>query len=149
MRAALRCALVAVCLTALAGVAGGVHSGASAERAAALVAVGDGQAPTLLDDGDTHSLRQSILQSLVWLSRQPPGQRIKFGPRTLTIAEQTRALRRMLDLLADEPSAAVLEARVSAEFDLLKSVGSDDGAMLATGYHEPIVDAAEASSVEY
>jgi len=139
-----------VILTALPGMIGGVSSaGAGADRATALVAVGDPEALSLLDDGDTQSLRQAIHQSLTWLARQPPGQRIVFGPRILTIAEQVRALRRMLELLADDPSAEVLADRVFAEFDLLKSVGRDDGAMLVTGYHEPIIDAAEAPSVEY
>ena len=55
----------------------------------------------------------------------------------------------MLDLLADDPSADVLAERVFAEFDLFKSVGRDDGAMLVTGYHEPIIDAAEAPGGEY
>jgi membrane-bound lytic murein transglycosylase A len=109
---------------------------ASPNRVGALVAVDAAEAPVLLDDGDPRSLRQSILQSLAWLARQPPEQRAIFGPRVLTVAEQRRGLRRMLDLLADEPSAEVLAARVLAEFDLLKSVGQDDGMMLATGYHE-------------
>ena len=55
----------------------------------------------------------------------------------------------MLDLLADDPSADVLQERVFAEFDLVKSVGRDDGAVLVTGYHEPIIDAAEAPGGEY
>ena len=150
MNALLVRALAGVCLVVLAGVAGAARSAdASPNRVGALVAVDAAEAPVLLDDGDPRSLRQSILQSLAWLARQPPEQRAIFGPRVLTVAEQRRGLRRMLDLLADEPSAEVLAARVLAEFDLLKSVGQDDGMMLATGYHEPIVDAAEVPSPEY
>jgi membrane-bound lytic murein transglycosylase A len=124
--------------------------GADADLTTSLVAVGAADAPALLDDGDTHSLRQGILQSLTWLARQPSEQRIVFGDRLLTVAELRGALRRMLELLADDPSAEVLAARVNEEFDLLRSVGRDeDGAMLVTGYHEPIIDAAETPSAEY
>jgi membrane-bound lytic murein transglycosylase A len=150
MRGALGCALVALCLSALVGIAGVVRSdGADADLTTTLVAVGVADAPALLDDGDTHSLRQGILQSLTWLAGQPSEQRIVFGDRLLTIAELRGALRRMLELLADDPSAEVLAARVNEEFDLLRSVGRDDGSMLVTGYHEPIIDAAETPSVEY
>ncbi len=149
MTRALRCAVV-MCLTGLTGMAGVAHSaGASADRATSLVALGAVDLPSFLDDGAADTLRQAIHQSLTWLARQPPGRETVFGPRVLTIGEQVQALRRMLDLLADDPSTDVLEARVVAEFDLLKSVGSDDGAMLVTGYHEPIIDAAEAPSAGY
>src|SRR5262249_22274399 len=42
-----------------------------------------------------------------------------------------------------------LEARLLTEFDVLRSVGRDDGTVLVTGYHEPIVDASEAPSSSY
>jgi membrane-bound lytic murein transglycosylase A len=143
-------ALVGVGLAAMTALAPMIPTaGADAERVAALIAVDDAALPPLLDDGDPHSLRQAIHQSLVWLARQPPAQRLAFGPRTLTVADQARGLRRMLELLADDPSPAVLEERVRAEFDVVRSVGRDDGAMLVTGYHEPIIDASEAPSAEY
>jgi peptidoglycan lytic transglycosylase A len=143
-------ALVGVCLAALA-VTRGTAPAARAEptRATALVAVADAVLPRLLDDGDPHSLRQAIDESLAWLARQPPTQRIIFGPRVVTVSEQVEGLRRMLELLADNPPAEALEDRVLAEFDVVKSVGREDGAMLATGYHEPLIDAAEAPSAEY
>jgi peptidoglycan lytic transglycosylase A len=149
MMIGVRGALGFVCLAALVATAGVIPpAGASADRVSALVPV-DSEALSLLDDGDPQSLREAIQQSLSWLTWQPSSQRIIFGPRTVTIAEQIQAFRRMLELLADEPSAEVLEERVLAEFDLLKSVGRDDGAMLVTAYHEPIIDAADAPSVEY
>jgi membrane-bound lytic murein transglycosylase A len=123
--------------------------GAAANRAAALVPVGAGARPLLLDDGDLASLREAIGQSLSWLSRQPEGQLLSFGSRVLTIAEQRASMLRMLRLLADGPSAEILHHRVLAEFDLVKSIGRDDGAVLVTGYHEPIIEAAEAPSAHY
>jgi membrane-bound lytic murein transglycosylase A len=135
---------------ALAGLAGVVRSDATeGAPPTSLVEVGFPDAPPLLDDGDAHSLRRAIHESLTWLAGQPPGQPIAFGPRVLTVAEETQALRRMLDLVADDPPAAVLAARVNAEFDLLRSVAHEDGTMLVTGYHEPIIDASDVPSAEY
>ena len=104
--------------------------------------------PLLLDDGDAASLRHAINQSLSWLRGQPQEQRLYYGPRVVSVADQIGLLRRMLDLLSDDPSPDVLEARVNAEFELLKSVG-DKGRMTVTGYHEPLIEAAETKSAEY
>ena len=143
-------ACVVGCFALLGGVVGVVPSdAANGDLATALVEVSAIDAPPFLDDGDGRSLRQAILQSLAWLAGQSPEQRIAFGRRVLTVAEQRQALRRMLDLIADDPPADVLEARVNAEFDLLRSVGRDDGTMLVTGYHEPIIDASDVPSAEY
>jgi peptidoglycan lytic transglycosylase A len=150
MTVASRRAWTGACLLALA-LASGVApaAGVGATRTTALVPVRDADLPSFLDDGDAHSLRQAIQQSLRWLARQPSEQRIIFGPRVFTVAEQIGSLRRMLELLADDPPAEVLEDRVLAVFDVLKSAGADDGAMLVTGYHEPIIDAAETPNATY
>ena len=139
---------IGACLVILAGTAGR-GTPAEVERGARVATTADGVASALRDDGDLVTLRQAIAQSLRWLARQPPERTQWLGPRTLTVAEQTRALRRMLELLADDPSPDVLDERVRAEFDLLRSAGGSDGAMLVTGYHEPIVEAAESPSAEY
>lgn len=150
MRLALWCAGVFGCFAILAGIVGVVPSGsASADPATPLVEVAFTDTRVFLDDGDAQSLRQAIRQSLAWLAGQPPEQRIAFGRRVLTVAEQRQALLRMLELLADDPPADILEARVTAEFDLLKSIGRDDGSMLVTGYHEPVIDASDVPSAEY
>ena len=105
--------------------------------------------PALLDDGDLDSLRAAVQQSLAWLDRQAPSRRFVLGPRTLTAAEQAWGLRRLLALLSDDPAPDVLEERVLAAFDVLASVGRGDGAVLHTGYHEPIIEASETPSREY
>ncbi|HWC03927.1 MAG TPA: MltA domain-containing protein [Methylomirabilota bacterium] len=105
--------------------------------------------PTLLDDGDPESLRAAVAQSLAWLDRQPPGRGLTFGPRRVTIAEYSAGLRRLLMLLAGNPAPEVLEERVLAEFDVLSSVGRPDGAVLLTGYHEPVVEASDRQSPAY
>ena len=148
MTAVLRVALVAMGLTALLAAVDLVPV-AGAHRGSALALVPDTDGASLLDDGDAASLRHAIRQSLAWLSRQPPEQGTAVGPRVVTVADQVQALRRMLDLLADDPPAAVLEERVIAEFDIFRSVGNPDGAILVTGYHEPIIDAAEAAGGDY
>ena len=140
---------VSVCVMGLTAIAMVARSdGASIDPSSPLVTVGLSNVPLLLDDGDTASLRQAIEQSLAWLRGQPSEQRVFFGARMVSVGEQRQVLRRMLDLLSDNPSADVLEERVNAEFDLLKSVG-DNGRVVVTGYHEPIIDAAENRSPEY
>src|SRR5262245_39225417 len=143
-----RGAVMALTLTALLATSGVVPV-AAGDRGSALVSLREPRAPALLDDGDPQSLRQAIRESLAWLSRQPSGQGTALGPRVVTVADQTRTLRRMLELLADDPSPAALQARVSAEFDLLRSPGADGGSMLVTGYHEPIIDVSDVPSGEY
>jgi len=145
-----RKAAACLCVVALAALPAVVYAAAlGAAGAAAVTSVADADAPPLLDDGDAESLREAVKQSLYWLARQPPEQRIVLGPRTLTVADQMRGLWRILQFLADNPSPETLEARVLSEFDLLRSVGLDDGSMLATGYHEPTIAAAEVPSAEY
>src|SRR6266404_9803806 len=121
LRLAVECVAVSVCVVALAAIAMVAPSdGASPDLSSPLEKVGVANAPLLLDDGDAASLRHAIKQSLGWLRGQPSEQRVFFGARVVSVAEQTLILRRMLDLLSDDPSADVLEARVNAEFDLLK-----------------------------
>src|SRR5262249_1150240 len=88
-------------------------------------------------------------QSLAWFTGQTPERQIAFGARLVTVGKQRQALRRMLELLADDPPADVLEARVNAEFEWVKSIGRGDGMMLVTGYHEPIIDASDVPNNEY
>src|SRR5262245_22975283 len=149
VRAVLRCVAASVCVMTLAVVGTAVPShGTGLEPSTPLEPISPADRPLLLDPGQAASLRQAIHQSLTWLRGQPQEQRLFFGTRVVSVAEQVRLLRRMLDLVSDDPSADVLEARVNAEFELLKSVG-DKGRMTVTGYHEPIIDAAESKSAEY
>jgi membrane-bound lytic murein transglycosylase A len=109
----------------------------------------DSERPSLLDDGDLDSLRSSVAQSLAWLDRQPANRSLTFGPRRLTTAEYAGGLRRLVMMLAGDPAPELLEERVLAEFDVLKSVGRVDGAVLLTGYHEPVVDVSDRRSAQY
>ena len=105
--------------------------------------------PSLLDDGDHDSLRTAVAQSLGWLDRQPPGRWLTFGARRVSTADYATGLRRLLMLLAGNPPPEILEERVLAEFDVLQSVGRDDGAVLLTGYHEPVIDASDRPTPQY
>jgi peptidoglycan lytic transglycosylase A len=105
--------------------------------------------PSLLDDGDPDSLRAAVAQSLAWLDRQPAGRWLAFGPRRVTTAEYAVGLRRLLMMLAGNPPPEVLEERVLAEFDVLTSVGRGDGAVLLTGYHEPVIEVSDRPSPGY
>jgi membrane-bound lytic murein transglycosylase A len=105
--------------------------------------------PSLLDDGDPDSLRAAVAQNLGWLDRQPAGRWLAFGPRRVTAGDYAAGLRRLLMLLAGSPPAEVLEERVLAEFDVLSTVGRADGAVLLTGYHEPVVEVSDRQSAQY
>ena len=105
--------------------------------------------PSLLDDGDHDSLRAAVAQSLGWFDRQPLGRWLTFDARRVTTAEYATGLRRLLMLLAGDPPPEVFEERVLAEFDVFSSVGRDDGAVLVTGYHEPVIDASDRQSAQY
>jgi membrane-bound lytic murein transglycosylase A len=109
----------------------------------------EGEMPALVDTGDYASLREAIIQSLVWLTRRPPGSAFALGARRVTASEQARALERVLEFLADDPAPEVLEAFLLEEFDVMRSVGGGDGTMLVTGYHEVTIDAALQRSAEY
>ena len=115
----------------------------------ALRAVADSEMPALVDTGDYASLREAIVQSLVWLTRRPPGSAFTVGARAVTASEQARALERVLGFLADDPTPEVLEAFLLEEFDVMRSIGDGDGTMLVTGYHEVTIDAALQPSAEY
>ena len=138
-----------VCLGVLLVLAAVWARPASAQAPRALRPVAESEMPALLDVGDYASLQEAIVQNLVWLERRPPQSTFAFGSRTITVGEQVRALGRMLELLADDPTPDALEALVLEEFDVLRSAGRNDGTVLVTGYHEPIVDAALQPSAEY
>jgi membrane-bound lytic murein transglycosylase A len=105
--------------------------------------------PLLRDDGDPASLRAAVAESLAWLATQPADLMFVAGPRRVTVAEQMRAFRSLLDVLAEAPTPARLEAYVRGAFEALECVGGPDGKMLVTGYYEPVLDAAERPSPEY
>jgi peptidoglycan lytic transglycosylase A len=122
---------------------------AFADSRAPLRAVAGNELPALLDAGDNASLRESIIQSLAWLTRRPPRSAFVFGTRTVTAGEQARALERVLGFLAGDPAPDLLEAFLLEEFDVMRSVGGGDGTMLVTGYHEVTIAAALERSAEY
>jgi membrane-bound lytic murein transglycosylase A len=67
----------------------------------------------------------------------------------MTTGEYAAGLRRLLMMLAGDPPPEVLEERVLAGFDVLSSVGRSDGAVLLTGYHEPVVEVSDRHSPRY
>ena len=120
-----------------------------AQSAGILRPFADPDRPSLLDDGDADSLRTALAQSLAWLDRQPQNRPLAFGPRRVTTAEYAGALRRLVMLLANDPPAEVIEDRVLEHFDVLVSVGRLDGAVLLTGYHEPVIHVSDRQRPEY
>jgi membrane-bound lytic murein transglycosylase A len=137
-------------LLSLALLASGPLPGArAADTPSPLALVPEGEVPGLLDDEPAASLREAIRQTLSWLERRPADSRLVFGPRVVTAREQVQALGRLVQFLEDDPAPEVLEARLRAEFDVLRSAGRDDGSVLVTGYHEPIVSASPSRQPGY
>ncbi len=140
----------AVCLLALAGALLAAPVRSLGQPGTILRSVAEPERPSLLDDGDADSLRSAIAQSLGWLDRQPPSRVLAFGSsRRVTIAEYAAGLRRLIMNLANDPPAEVLEERVLAEFDVLASAGRLDGAVLLTGYHEPVIEVSDRQRPDY
>ena len=88
-------------------------------------------------------------RSLGWLDRQPPGRALSSGPRRVTISEYAAGLRRPPHAPRGDPPAELLEERVHAEFDVLATAGRVDGAVLLTGYHEPVVEVSDRQRPDY
>jgi hypothetical protein len=133
----------ALILAAVALACAGTPVRSLAQSAGILRPFAESDRPSLLDDGDADSLRTAIAQSLAWLDRQPQNRWLSFGPRRITTAEYAGGLRRLVMLLANDPPAEALEERVLEHFDVLVSVGRLDGAVLLTGYHEPIIQVSD------
>ena len=144
-----RWALRAIAVLAAAGAFSTFPTRSLAQSGGVLRAIADPERPSLLDDGDADSLRSAIAQSLFWLDRQPAVRPMAFGSRRLTTGEYAAGLRRLIMLLANDPPAEVLEERVLAEFDVLASAGRLDGAVLLTGYHEPVVEVSDRQRPDY
>jgi membrane-bound lytic murein transglycosylase A len=148
-RARRRRALLAVTLLAALGILATTPLRSLAQSSAVLRSFAHTERPSLLDDGDADSLRTAIAKSLGWLDRQPPGRAMTFGSRRVTIGEYAAGLRRLLMILANDPPAERLEERVLAEFEVLASTGRADGAVLLTGYHEPVVEVSDRQRPDY
>ena len=103
----------------------------------------------LHDDSDIGSLRAAIAESVAWFERQPADRAFVVGPRRVSAGEQARALGSLGAFLADGPTSAQLAAYLRERFDVLVSVGGPDGAMLVTGYYEPVVDVSDRPDAEY
>ncbi len=105
--------------------------------------------PPFIDDGDRESLQQALDHSRRFLASRPPGQQFVFGPREVTAKELVRALDRLAQILAANPSPAQLGAEVAYLFEALESVGNLAGEVLVTGYYEPTIAANQQRTAEY
>ena len=108
-----------------------------------------GASRLLRDDTDPASLRAAVAESLAWLATQPGDRVFVAGPRRVTVAEQTRALRDLLGVLSEAPGPERLATYVREAFELLEAAGGPEGQMLVTGYYEPVIEASERPSADY
>jgi membrane-bound lytic murein transglycosylase A len=119
------------------------------DPAGALQPVPAWRMPTLRDDGDRASLRAALAQSRAWLATAPPDRLLTFGSRQVPAGRLAQALARLDDYLASDPTPEQLAGWLGEAFEVLESVGGEDGAVLVTGYYEPVVEAAEQPGGEY
>ena len=107
--------------------------------------------PALIDNGGDgwEALRQAVAHSEEWLAEQPVGRALVFGSRSVGAGEMRDALRRFREQLATDPSPEQLAQWVDTHFDVLESVGDEEGNVLVTGYYEPVIEGSRESSAEY
>lgn len=123
------------------------------ERSTALKPVTPLILPPLIDDLHAKEgwsgLRTALERHRSWLARQPKDRQFTHGPRVVTVGSQLQAADRLLGWLADNPTPAKLAVQIAAHFDVLESVGDEDGDVLVTGYYEPLIEGSLRRTDEY
>lgn len=98
--------------------------------------------PALLDDADPATLRTAVGRSLDWLDGVSADSVLDFGACGVPAGALARSLRDLHAFLAGDPAPATLAAWVRERFDVVESVGGEDGDVLFTGYFEPVIPGA-------
>jgi membrane-bound lytic murein transglycosylase A len=98
--------------------------------------------PVLTDDLPQAGLVEALNHSVSFFENSPPDVVFRFGTEERTAADLAVGARRFRELLLSEADPERLTALLKKEFVLLESVGADGrGAVLFTGYYEPIMQA--------
>jgi membrane-bound lytic murein transglycosylase A len=106
--------------------------------------------PDFSDDSGFEGLDAAIGQSLAYLQRVPPERELEFGPDRHTVGHLMKSLARLREIIRRSPDGAELRRHIQNEFLVYRSVGRDGkGAVLFTGYYEPLLRASLGPSAEY
>ncbi len=93
--------------------------------------------PQFSDSHSFEGLNHSIDQSLVYFKRVPLSRKYTYGKDIFDAGHMIRSMEVFQALLAKNPSPGELNNSIKELFLVYKSVGSDKGRVLFTGYYEP------------
>ncbi|MCP3943081.1 MAG: murein transglycosylase [Desulfobacteraceae bacterium] len=93
--------------------------------------------PNFFDSRSFEGLSRSIDQSLVYFKRVPSARKYTYGKDIFDAGYMIHSMETFQAFLAKNPSMEKLNAWIKNNFLVYKSVGSDGGQVLFTGYYEP------------
>lgn len=92
------------------------------------------------DDLQLAELDAALRNSLRAMSGRPPQTTLQFGPRAISVADYSKALRDLLGLLEQRPEPDRLMAAIKERFEVFEVYGdTKPGSVLVTSYFEPVI----------
>lgn len=101
------------------------------------------------DDLSSDSLREAIVQSLVYLNRIPSDQVFRYGSIEYSAAEIIDSCLLFQSLISQELDSETLAEELEKRFYLFESTANRDNQVLFTGYFEPIYPGSLVPDPEY
>jgi membrane-bound lytic murein transglycosylase A len=106
--------------------------------------------PAFEDDLDRESLRIAISRSIEFFRRLPEDHVFEYGEDQYSTGYLVQSMETFLYLLDEAQDMEELTDMVRQRFNVYQSVGSDGrGAVLCTGYYEPILEGSLTPDEEY
>ncbi len=116
----------------------------------ALMKIQPNQFPDFLDDMSYAALRDAVRQSLNYLKRVDASTPFRFGPDVFTASHLVKSMETFDQIIRKAPSPTVLRDALEASFWVYRAIGRDGcGAVLFTGYFEPILRGSLYPSSDY
>lgn len=110
----------------------------------------DAQQLDLVDDLDAESLLTAIDRSLLYYDGSGRNQIFRIADRQLSAAQMKETLIAFRDILASDIPVERKNRRIAEEFLLLRAAGENgDGAVLFTGYYEPLLEGSLTRTQKY
>jgi len=106
--------------------------------------------PHFEDDMHYDGLEQSILQSIAYLQRVPPGRQFAFGKDTYDADHMIQSLEKFLAFIQTKPVQTELRKFIQSNYRVYRSIGSGwTKKVLYTGYYEPSYEGTMEKSTTY
>jgi peptidoglycan lytic transglycosylase A len=104
----------------------------------ALIKLAPSQYPEFTDDLAFDGLRDSALQSIVYLNKIPGDRVFWFGEDAVTAYHMKQSLEHFLEFIEETPTPEDLNRFIKTNYSAYASKGGEDtGEVLFTGYYEP------------